>query len=76
MFKNVNELKNFIIWCKESKIKQFKNEDVSFELSELAYIPDNSEMKEIKLEDTKTLADISESMTPEEYEDLLFHSSN
>jgi len=75
MFKNVDELKSFIIWCKESKIKQFKNEDVSFELSELAYIPDNSEMKEIKLEDTKTLADISESMTPEEYEDLLFHSS-
>ena len=76
MFKTEQELKNFIVWCKENKLKTFKNKEIEFELSELSFIPDNSELKEINLEETKTLAESTEPMTQQEYDDLLFHSSN
>jgi len=75
MFESAEKLQEFMTWCKANKVKSFKNKDIEFELSELAFIPDNADVKEIKLEDEKTFAD-SDNMTREEYEELLFHSSN
>lgn len=76
MFKTAQELKDFIKWCQNTKVKSFKNNEIEFELSELAFIPDNNHLKEIKLDEDKSLADSTEPMTNEEYDELLFHSSN
>jgi len=77
MFDSLEKLKEFMDWCRTNKVKTFKNSDIQFELSELAFLPDNANVKEINLEDEKTFADaVDQGLTPEEYEDLLFHSSN
>lgn len=45
---NIEEVKQFIEWCKTNKVKSFKNTDISFELSELSYIDSFEEVKDIK----------------------------
>ena len=76
MFKTIEELKSFIEWSKTNKLRSFKCQEVEFELSELSFLPDNNEFNEIKLDDSKVMSDIQQEITPEEYNDLLFHSSN
>ena len=75
MLKDLKDLKKFVLWCKKNKIKAFKNNDIEFELSELAFIKeDPTEYKEINLSDSKTFAD-TETLTKEEQDELLFWSS-
>lgn len=69
------KLKRFITWCQENKVKSFKNKELEFELSELAFLPKTEGIKEINLNDEKVFAD-TESMTEEEKNELLFWSSN
>ena len=38
MLDNVEDIKLFIEWCKEHKVKSFKIKDLQFELSELSFI--------------------------------------
>ena len=38
MLENLEDVKLFIEWCKEHKVKSFKIEGVQFELSELAFV--------------------------------------
>ena len=38
MIENIEDVKLFIEWCREHKVKSFKNKDVEFELSELSFI--------------------------------------
>lgn len=76
MFDTPQKLKDFIVWCQENKVKTFKYEDLQFELSELAFIPQAEELKEINLSDSSAFSDTG--MTEEErkeYEDLLYWSS-
>lgn len=40
MFKDVEELKNFIIWAKSQKIKRIKVKTVEVEISDYAFIED------------------------------------
>lgn len=40
MFKSPKELKNFIIWAKNNKIKRVKVGDIEVEISDLAFIED------------------------------------
>lgn len=75
MIKNLEELKSFMLWCKQNKIKAYSSTEASFEFSDLALLPDNNEYKEIKLEDEKTLSDI-DNLTKEEYEELMYWSTN
>ena len=74
MFETSQKLKNFIIWCQKNKVRAFKNKDIEFELSEMAFIPETDNFKEINLNDQKTLSDF-DGMTDEEREELLFWSS-
>lgn len=74
MFKNIEEVKKFITWCKENKVKAFNSENVTFELSELSFI-ENQNYDEIKMDDTKTFSDLS-NLEKDETEELLFWSSN
>lgn len=74
MFDSPQKLKNFVLWCQENKVKSFKNKDIEFELSELAFIQESDNFKEINLDDQKTFSDF-EGMTQEEIDELLTWSS-
>lgn len=80
MFKSSDELKRFILWCKSNKIKTFKNSDIQFELSDLAFVEDlvdpepADKMKEVDLPDSDTFADMDPEAGKED-EDLLYWSS-
>lgn len=74
MFKTSAQLKDFIIWCQENKVKIFKNNDIEFELSELAFLPENENYEEIKLTDENTFSD-TDGMTEEEKDELLYWST-
>jgi len=80
MFKNTEELKDFIIWCKSTKVKSFNFKDISIELSELAFVEDQIiseqaiQAQKTKLENTETLADTEEEDS-EELDELLFWSA-
>ena len=74
MFDSPAKLKNFIIWCQKNKVKAFKNKDIEFELSEIAFVPEVQDYSEIPLNDQKTFSDL-DGMTEEEREELLYWSS-
>ena len=74
MFDTPAKLKNFILWCQKNKVKSFSGKEVSFELSELSFIPEANDYKEINLEDSSTFSDLS-NLDKDETEDLLFWSS-
>lgn len=75
MIKTLEEMKEFILWCQENKVKSFKNNNIEVELSELAFLPESNNFDEIKYEDGSTFSDLS-NLTKEETEEALFWSSN
>ena len=83
MLKNVKELKEFIKWAKANKIKNFKHGDISFELSDLAFV-ETTDYSEITDFEKKQLIDTDETDLTEqeleerrkEDEELLFWSAN
>lgn len=74
MFKSVEELKAFLEWAKGQNIEQVKVADIEIKFSALAVIPTES-LKEMTSGSANTLVD-DEQMSKEEYEEILFHSSN
>lgn len=77
MFKNINDLKEFITWAKENKLKSVSIDDIAFEISELSFVEQLEQAKPSLTEVTgDTLVDTSEEMTPEEEDETLFWSSN
>jgi len=75
MLKNLEDIKLFIEWCKEHKVKSFKAEDVQFELSELAFIENVTDYSE-KLQTPADESNFEEEQQKKEEEELLFWSSN
>lgn len=79
---NLDELKELILFCKKHKVQAVDVHGIKFELSAYALTEDiekqysqSSSLKE-ELSSSKSLIDTEEQMSPEEYEKLLFHSSN
>ncbi len=76
MVKDINELKNLILWCKSEKVKSIRLADISFELSDLALVQDMVSIEDAILnEDKKTviqkdLIDSDQSSLDESDEDL------
>jgi hypothetical protein len=77
MFKDIKELKEFIIWCKAQKLKSFQVDGLQFELSEITYAEEipNNEKSNLGEYNTDTLTDTLESKDFREDPDL-FWSSN
>ena len=38
MLESIEDIKLFIQWCKENKVRSFKSGDIQFELSELSFV--------------------------------------
>ena len=74
MFKDVEELKQFVIWARDQKIQQVKVGEVEVTFSALALLSDEDTRKlTIPLSGIPAQSDL-ERMKKEE-EDLLYHSS-
>lgn len=86
MIDSVKQLQDLLTWAKKEGIKSLQVGDIKAEFSELAIglqlapgefnsdLSDKKPSKEETSKSTKTLLDDAE-LTPEEQEDLLFHSS-
>jgi hypothetical protein len=78
MFKTPKQLQDFILWCQKNKVKSFNNNEIQFELSELAFVPDMNTPQEIleksNLNDHKSFIE-TEELSPEEEDELLYWSS-
>jgi len=75
MFDNLEDIKLFIQWCKEHKIKSFKIDNVQFELSEIAFI-ENMEDYSDKLQTEANESKFEKDQQDKEDEELLFWSSH
>ncbi len=76
MVKDINELKNLILWAKEQKVKSIKIADIHFELSDLALVEGFQSLEEAILNENKTnvvqkdLIESEQSSKEEDNEDL------
>ena len=79
MLEKLSEIQALIKWCKKNKVKSFKNGDLSFELSDYAFIEDldiSQEPIQEEILDQKEAVIFEETQSKEDDEDLLFWSSN
>ena len=84
MIKDINELKELILWAKSIRLKSVKVADISFELSDLAL---SESLMDVTVEEgkpaaSKELSNLSSQlmvdtleMSKEELDDLLYHST-
>jgi hypothetical protein len=75
MLDNLEDIKLFIQWCKNNKVKSFKIDNVQFELSELGFvenIEDYAEKFQTELDDSK----FEEAQQKQDDDELMFWSSN
>ena len=75
MLNNIEDIKLFIEWCKENKVKSFKSDNIQFELSELSFI-DNTEDYADKLQTSVQESKFEQEQQDKEDEEMLFWSSN
>lgn len=73
MFKTVEELKSFISWAHDQKIKVLKVGDVQIEFSEISFIPEDA-YQDLTNGGPSTLAE-TEPLDSKEEEELLYHSA-
>jgi len=75
MLNNIEDVKLFIEWCKEHKVKSFKFDNIQFELSELSFIEnveDYTEKLQTDLDESKFEAD----QQKQDDDELMFWSSS
>ena len=75
MLKNLEDVKLFIEWCKEHKVKSFKIDGVQFELSELAFVEGVADYTQ-KLQTAADESRFEEEQQKKEDDELMFWSSN
>lgn len=73
MFKTTEELKLFIEWAKEQKIKTLKVGDIHVDFSDLAFLPETM-YQDLTNGGPSTLAE-TEPVDSDEEEELLYHSA-
>lgn len=71
----MEDIKLFIEWCKENKVKSFKSDNVQFELSELSFI-ENVEDYADKVDTQLNESKFERNQQKSEDEEMLFWSSN
>ncbi len=75
MLKNIEDIKLFIEWCREHKVRSFKFEDIQFELSELSFIESTKSYTD-DLQSTLDESKFEKEQQDKEDEEMLFWSSN
>ncbi len=75
MLKNIEDIKLFIEWCREHKVRSFKFEDIQFELSELSFIESTKSYTD-DLQSTLDESKFEKEQQEQEDKEMLFWSSN
>ena len=75
MLNNIEDIKLFIEWCKEKKVKSFKSDNIQFELSELSFL-ENTEGYADKLQTAVDESKFEKEQQTKEDDEMLFWSSN
>jgi hypothetical protein len=77
MLESLQQIKDFMEWCKQNKVKSFKNSNIQFELSDLAFIEHiEPNIPTLDLEQQQEQSKYVESQQNMTDDDLLFYSSN
>jgi hypothetical protein len=74
MLNNIEDIKLFIEWCKEKKVKSFKSDNIQFELSELSFL-ENTEGYADKLQSALDESKFEKEQQTQEDDEMLFWSS-
>lgn len=78
MITNIDQLKKFILWCKDNKIKNMEVGGIKFEISELDFLPEepaplNMENHNLGEYNTETLVDtLDKNLDPTNDPDLFW----
>ena len=75
MLNNIEDIKLFIEWCKDKKVKSFKSDNIEFELSELSFL-ENTEGYADKLQSALDESKFEKEQQNQDDEEMLFWSSN
>ena len=74
MLESIEDIKLFIEWCKENKVRSFKSGDIQFELSELSFVEGVDGYAD-KLQTAVDESKFEKQQQDQEDEELLFWSS-
>ena len=75
MLNELDDVKSFIIWCKNNKVKSFRSKELEFELSDIGLVEGlaNVEEQQKHLDESKHE---NEQIQKQEDDELMFWSSN
>jgi len=75
MLNELDDVKSFIIWCKNNKVKSFRSKELEFELSDIGLVEGLANVEELQkhLDESKHE---NEQIQKQEDEELMFWSSN
>ena len=75
MLNELNDVKSFIIWCKNNKVKSFRSKELEFELSDIGLVEGLANVEELQkhLDESKHE---NEQIQKQEDDELMFWSSN
>ena len=75
MLNELDDVKSFIIWCKNNKVKSFRSKEIEFELSDIGLVEGLANVEELQkhLDESKHE---NEQIQKQEDDELMFWSSN
>ena len=75
MLDQLDDVKSFIIWCKNNKVKSFRSKELEFELSDIGLVEGLANVEELQkhLDESKHE---NEQIQKQEDDELMFWSSN
>ena len=75
MLNELDDVKSFIIWCKNNKVKSFRSKELEFELSDIGLVEGLANVEELQkhLDESKHE---NEQIQNQEDDELMFWSSN
>ena len=75
MLNELDDVKSFIIWCKNNKVKSFRSKELEFELSDIGLVEGLANVEELQkhLDESKHEND---QIQKQEDDELMFWSSN
>ena len=75
MLNELDDVKSFIIWCKNNKVKSFRSKELEFELSDIGLVECLANVEELQkhLDESKHE---NEQIQKQEDDELMFWSSN
>ena len=75
MLNELDDVKSFIIWCKNNKVKSFRSKELEFELSDIGLVEGLANVEELQkhLDESKHE---NEQIQKQQDDELMFWSSN